>query len=348
MIDRALLLSPSRGLGGGIERFVETLEWAFVEQGVEHQRVDLQHAGASAHARMIVEARNQMCAFAPTRLIVAHRSLLPVAWMLTRRDPRCAISVLCYGNDVWGTRQWVRRQIENRLMCGVDVRVVAISGFTAGALVHNCQATLLRPGLSRDWFDTLVKASADAPAKRAEIRLVTAFRLAAWRGKGLPELLSAIAALGRTDVHITVCGTGQPPPELEQLVRQYPCCTLRPRCTDRQLAGELAQADLFVLATRTRAGRSCSGEGFGLVLLEAQVAGTPVIAPAYGGSHDAYLDRITGFTPIDESAEAMVKVLEQVLSNPERLEMMGKRAAEWARECFAPDQYASQAVARLL
>ena len=30
MIDRALLLTPSCGLGGGIERLVKTLEWAFV------------------------------------------------------------------------------------------------------------------------------------------------------------------------------------------------------------------------------------------------------------------------------------------------------------------------------
>ena len=348
MIDRALLLTPSRGLGGGIERFVETLEWAFVEKGVEYRRVDLQHAGMTAHARMIAEARDQMLAFAPARLIVAHQSLLPVARILTRRSPGCGISILCYGTDVWGTRRWVRQRIEHRLMRGFDVRIVAISGFTAGTLVRSCQATLLRPGLCREWFDTLVKASADAPAKGATTRLVTAFRLEDWRGKGLPELLTAIAALARTDVQVTVCGTGEPSPGLEQLVHQYPFCTLRPGCTDQQLADELAQADLFVLATRTRVGRSPSGEGFGLVLLEAQIAGTPVIAPAYGGSHDAYLDRITGFSPIDESAEEMAKILEQILNNPDRLAAMGRRAAEWARECFDPDHYASQAVARLL
>jgi hypothetical protein len=29
MKGRVLLLSPCRGLGGGIERYIETLEWAF-------------------------------------------------------------------------------------------------------------------------------------------------------------------------------------------------------------------------------------------------------------------------------------------------------------------------------
>ena len=34
MTGRALLLTPSFGQGGGIERYAETLEWAFAAQGV--------------------------------------------------------------------------------------------------------------------------------------------------------------------------------------------------------------------------------------------------------------------------------------------------------------------------
>ncbi len=348
MSDRAVLLTPSRGLGGGIERYVETLEWAFLEQRVEYRRVDLKHAGAAAHAQLLIEAREQMRAIMPARLVVAHRSLLPAAWLLTRRGSHCGISVICHGGDVWGTGHWVRRSIEKRLMRHPGVRVVAVSSFTAGALAGNHPATILRPGLSREWFDTLVKTSAEIRSQKAGTHLVTVFRLADWRGKGLPELLAAVAALDRTDIRVTVCGSGKPPPELERLVHQHPFCTLRPGFTDRELANQLAAAELFVLATRTRSGRASSGEGFGLVLLEAQVAGTPVIAPAYGGSHDAYLDRVTGLAPTDESAGELTKVLEQMLADPGQLAEMGKRAAEWARECFAPEQYAPQAVARLL
>ena len=348
MTARALLLTPSRGLGGGIERYVETLQWAFAEKGIEHRRIDLQRAGSAAHARMFAEARKQMRAIAPTRLVVAHRSLLPAAWLLARRDDACGISVVCHGNDVWGAQGWVRRNVDNRLIRGPGVRIVAVSSFTAGALVGECSATVLRPGLSREWFDTLVKASADVSARNMGMHLVTAFRLEQWRGKGLPELLAAVEALGREDIRVTVCGSGNPPPELERLVSEHPCCTLRPGCTDRELADQFAGADLFVLATRTRGGRVSTGEGFGLVLLEAQVAGTPVIGPAYGGSHDAYVNCVTGYAPTDESATELAKVLDQLLRDPDRLAEMGRRAAEWARESFAPDRYASQAVTRLL
>ncbi len=120
--------------------------------------------------------------------------------------------------------------------------------------------------------------------------MTTAFRLGDWRDKGLPQLTAAVAALGRGDVRLTVCGSGQPPPDLLAHVRRYPWCTIRPGLADRELAVQLARSDLFVLATRTRSGRRPCGEGFGLVLLEAQVAGTAVVGPAHGGSPDAYLD----------------------------------------------------------
>lgn len=84
----ALLLTPSRGLGGGIERYVEALEWAFFQERIEYRRVDPQHSGATGHARMMFDARTQMRALAASaRLIVAHRSLLPAARLLACGGP---------------------------------------------------------------------------------------------------------------------------------------------------------------------------------------------------------------------------------------------------------------------
>ena len=228
------------------------------------------------------------------------------------------------------------------------VRVVAVSSFTAGTLSPGNPASVLVPGLSREWFHKLVEASTVARACDPGLKLLTAFRLGDWRGKGLPQLLDAVAALGRSDIHVTVCGSGPPPADLQRLVRERPSCTLRPGLTDRELALELAAADLFVLATRTRPGRNASGEGFGLVLLEAQVAGTPVVGPAYGGSRDAFVDGVTGVAPADETTAALTMLLGDLLRDPQRLARMGQSAAEWSRECFAPESYASRAIARLL
>lgn len=348
--ERVLLLSPSRGLGGGIERYVATLEWALSTQCVRYQRVDLQRPGATGHAQMMREVQKSLredCA--PTRFIVAHRALMPIASLLARRS-KCVrgMSVLCHGSEAWNAEIHPRRYLESRLLRQPYVRLVATSGFTAGAISHLRPATILPPGLSADWYRTLVGSPAACGKQRPGVNLVTAFRLEVWKEKGLPELMAAVAALGRSDVHLTVCGSGEPPRSLLDAVRGQPWCTLRSGLSDTELAGEFAAADLFVLATRTRTGRHAAGEGFGLVLIEAQVAGTPVVGPAYGGSHDAYLDRLTGVAPVNESAAELTTVLSKLLADPHELAEMGQRAAVWARDSFAPERYAQLAVSRLL
>ncbi|HEY2277116.1 MAG TPA: glycosyltransferase family 4 protein [Streptosporangiaceae bacterium] len=347
-----LLLTPSRGLGGGIERYVATVQDAFAARGIEHERLDLTRSGPAGQRRLLADA-TACLARQPraSRVVLAHRALLPVAAVLARRCDVAGTTVICHGSDVWGPRVGPRWYAESRLMRRPGVRVVTVSAFTAGALFPGCAATILPPGLSPDWFAELTRAGKDGRQSRPRpdgVELTSAFRLADWQDKGLATLTGAVAALGRPDVRLTICGSGEPPAGLSDHVRRYPWCTIRPGLSDRELAVQLARSDLFVLATRTRAGRRSCGEGFGMVLLEAQVAGTPVVGPAYGGSPDAYLDEVTGATPRDESVATLAGVLGRLLGDPERLAEMGARAAEWSRECFAPDRYAALAVDRLL
>jgi phosphatidyl-myo-inositol dimannoside synthase len=348
MPPRVLLLSPSAGLGGGIERYVETLQWAFRQQGVPCARADLARAGPAGHWRLLRQLDAPWAGPGPVRIVAAHRALLPVAWRLSQRPAVTGISVICHGSDVWGPRARPRWWLEKRAMLSGRVRVVAVSSFSAGAVGVGCAATVLPPGLSGPWFDELAKAAVPARRPGGGVRLLTAFRLADWQDKGLPELLAAIARLGRPDVSLTICGSGQLPPAAARLTSGLPWCRVRSGLTDAELAAELADADLFVLATRTRPGRGACGEGFGLVLLEAQLAGTAVVAPACGGSREAYLDGVTGLAPVDESAAALARTLAGVLSDPGRVTAMGRSATRWAQAAFEPASYATQATERLL
>jgi phosphatidylinositol alpha-1,6-mannosyltransferase len=351
-----LLLAPSRGLGGGIERYVQTVQSAFDDAGVASLRLDLAHPGPGGHRALLAAGSSALAGMTgPVRVVIAHRALLPVASLLARTRPVDGVSVICHGSDVWGTRWAPRRGLESWLMRRPDVRLVAVSSFTAGALFCRGRAAVLPPGLSRAWFGELVSAAdrvrlgaAADGVLRPGLEVMTAFRLGEWREKGLPQLTAAISALGRPGVRLTVCGSGTPPADLLAHVRGYPWCALRPALTDAELAAQFARADLFVLATRTRPGRRPCGEGFGLVLLEAQVAGTAVVGPAHGGSPDAYLDGVTGATPGDEGVAALGRVLDELTSEPARLAAMGAQGASLARARFAPDRYAALAVSRLL
>jgi phosphatidylinositol alpha-1,6-mannosyltransferase len=350
-----LLLAPSRGLGGGIERYVQTVQSAFAELEVACQRFDLTRRGPAGHRALFAETAAALDS-SPRRshrVIVAHRALLPVSALLSRTRQVSGISVICHGSDVWHSPADPRARLERWLMRHRDMRIVAVSSFTAGSLLLFAgQAAILPPGLSRSWFSELVAAGDAAAAQASDARvgleLTTAFRLSDWQDKGLPQLTAAITALGRKDIRLTVCGSGEPSAELVAHVADYPWCRVRPGVTDRELAAQLASSDLFVLATRTRSGRRPYGEGFGLVLLEAQVAGTAVVGPAHGGSPGAYLEGVTGATPRDETVTALSSVLAELTRQPSRLAEMGTRGAEWARASFAPDRYARLAVDRLL
>ena len=318
--ERVLLLAPSRGLGGGIERYIDTLEWAFADQRIPSQRIDLDRPGLRAHMKLLASGRTLLRVSAKrTRLVVGHRALMPVASLLARNPMVSGISILCYGCDVWNERHRPRTSIERALMRRSNVRAVAISGFTAGTLALDCQSTILpsRPiaGVVRNALSCLHRS----PASHARNAASHGFPPRRLAEQGLPQLIEAITVQRRKDIRLTICGSGEPPPDLLRLVDSHDWCNLRVGLTDGELAAELASADLFVLATRTRTGRHANGEGFGLVLLEAQVAGTPVIAPAYGGSSDAYADGATGIAPVDESAEALASAIKEMLENPVRL-----------------------------
>lgn len=346
---QVLLLAPSQGLGGGIERYLETIEWAFHLRRIGSRRINLERPGYLGHLKMFLDGRKALKDIGePARIIVGHRALLPVATLLARQAVVRGVSIVCHGSEVWGSRWRPRRIAERWLMRRSDVRVIAVSSFTAGSLAGDCMATVLAPGLSQDWFDVLVGAARDRRDSAPRAKLVTVFRLASWREKGLPELMSAIEALRDDSIRLTVCGSGEPPADLLKFVSDRQWCVLRHNMSDHELARELASADLFVLATRTRSGRRASGEGFGMVIMEAQVAGIPVVVPAYGGVADAYIDGVTGIAPSEETTAALSRTLAEMLADRRRLAWMAERAGEWARLTFAPERYADVACRRLL
>jgi glycosyltransferase involved in cell wall biosynthesis len=345
-----LLLSPSSGLGGGIERYVETIQTSLRFLGLTADRLDLhqdrQSRTHTAHLGLYRRVRAQLTGDRePARLVVAHMNLLPTALAAARRRDIDGITVVLHGAEFWSA---TRHNVIYRMLARRGVRPVAVSGFSAGALFPRVRAMVLPPGLSPEWFATLVAAARAPREARPGVRLMTSFRLSGWREKGLPALVEAIRLTGRTDIQLTVCGSGAPEPELNELITATPFCSLRSNLPDADLAAEFAAADLFVLATRLQNAPIAAGEGFGLVLLEAQVAGTPVVAPAYGGSSDAFRAGVTGASPADQSPQALARVLGEILSDPQRIGEMGIAAAAWSREQFHPARYAALACARLL
>jgi D-inositol-3-phosphate glycosyltransferase len=109
---------------------------------------------------------------------------------------------------------------------------------------------------------------------------------------------------------------------------------LAPRPHDR-LATIYRAADLVLMPSWS--------ESFGLVALEAQACGTPVVAAGVGGLLHAVGDGTTGILLASHQPEAWAGTVAQLLSSPRRLAAMGAAAAR-----FAGAHGWDQAAARLI
>jgi glycosyltransferase involved in cell wall biosynthesis len=79
---------------------------------------------------------------------------------------------------------------------------------------------------------------------------------------------------------------------------------------------------------------STQPEGFGQVIVEAMMAGKPVIASASGGPVDVVEDGVTGRLIAPDDALALGRAIGEMLDEPEQSAMMGRRGRLRALQRF--------------
>jgi D-inositol-3-phosphate glycosyltransferase len=100
------------------------------------------------------------------------------------------------------------------------------------------------------------------------------------------------------------------------------CVRLEPPCPQRELADWYRAADIVLVPSHS--------ESFGLVALEAQACGTPVVAAAVGGLRTAVRDGYSGLLVDGHDPGAWARVLAGLLSSPSRLAGLSQGAREHA------------------
>ena len=195
--------------------------------------------------------------------------------------------------------------------------MVAVSSFTAGAFAP-LPVRLLPPGIPSSRYQALVESEGNDRQLREPFRILSVFRLGDATIKGAKVLVDAVQQLvaQRGNVQLTFAGHGPAPAWLERTAESHEWITVVISPTTEELIALYAKANVFALATLMLPN---SGEGFGIVLAEAQLAGCVVVAPPLDGSADAILPGVTGLRPIDSSASSLRDVLLWCLDQPELL-----------------------------
>lgn len=144
--------------------------------------------------------------------------------------------------------------------------------------------------------------------------------------KGHDAVIQALPAVREQfpDVTYLVVGNGEelsPLRELASAIGVSEAVNFVGKVSDSDLPAYYAACDLFVMANRAVNGDI---EGFGMVFLEANAAGKPVVAGRSGGTADAVVDGRTGRLVDGEQPSAIAAALVQLLSSPDEMARMGR------------------------
>lgn len=153
--------------------------------------------------------------------------------------------------------------------------------------------------------------------------------------KGLPVLILAMRQVQRQlpDAELVVVGDG---PLYESSAQMASGLGINARFLGAQSNAMVRQLldEARVLCLPSITAENGDSEGFGLVLLEAQACGVPVVTSAKGGREEGIRHGITGFAFAEGDHAALVGHLLKVLTDDVLATIMGREAVRFVAEHF--------------
>ncbi|MEU8815793.1 D-inositol-3-phosphate glycosyltransferase [Actinoplanes sp. NPDC048796] len=214
-------------------------------------------------------------------------------------------------------------------------RLVANTRFEARDLVAYYDAdpartTVVQPGVDLERFRP-------GPGDRARFGLPADGKVIAFVGRIQPlkapdVLIAALAEMRTKDVTVVICGgpsgSGLDRPtsliELAASLGVSDSVRFLPPQNGDGLAALYRSADVVAVPSYN--------ESFGLVALEAQACGTPVVAAAVGGLVTAVRDGVSGVLVDGHDPAAWGRVLDDLLAAPRRRELLSAAAVAHASD----------------
>lgn len=266
--------------------------------------------------------------------IVHAHWLLPQGWVASRLPGRTRTGVVAtvHGSDVFGLQNPVLRTFKRSALRRADA--VTVNSSATAAAVRDIAPHAPAPRLIPMGIDVDRRADeACVSAFRARFRrpggplLAFVGRLVDW--KGVDDLIRALPLLQEKLPAATLCiaGDGNLRAELEHLAGEL---GLRDRVhflgwQDPETVAALQHAaDVNVVPSRTAA--DGSREAQGLTVVEAMLAGQPLVATDSGGVPDAVQSGVTGLLVPERAPHRIAAAVQTLIADPDRAAAMAARA----------------------
>ena len=267
--------------------------------------------------------------------VVEHPNLAPLARAMRLVAPGLRTVIQAHGTEVWTPlavpRRWALRQAD---------LVLAPSSVTARQLVTvqgvdekrvRCLPWGLDPELGCSAAKSSQGASGADEFPDGKVVLTVGRQDRSDQYKGVDLLIEAMPRLLHAfpDLHLVVIGSGTDRPRLERMAQRLHIGEQTHFLGDvpgEKLAAAYHRCNVFAMPS--------SGEGFGLVFLEAMAFGKPVVGGAHGGTLDIIEDGVTGYLVSHGDADRLAQVLEHLLADDGLRKQIGRRAQERIREAY--------------
>jgi phosphatidylinositol alpha-1,6-mannosyltransferase len=276
-------------------------------------------------------------------IFAAHPYLAVPADLMHRFSAHSKTVVVAHGVEVWQPLPGYRR----RALVRADL-VIAPSRYTVEKLIGvqgvAADKTQRLPWPLSPSFLQLAEAPADlrvpSAFPRKALVILTVGRWAdSERYKGADNLIRAVAQLRsvHTDLQLVAVGGGDDLPRLRELANALGIADrvhFLENLTREEIAACYAQADLFALPS--------TGEGFGLVFLEAMAFSKAVVGAAWGGTTDVVEDGVNGLLVPPRDPGALEHALGRLLGDESLRKQVGQRGAEIVRQKYRFDIFQTE------
>ncbi|HEV2618203.1 MAG TPA: glycosyltransferase [Candidatus Acidoferrales bacterium] len=304
------------------------------EQDAAVGSLHFKYRGFHRNKPRFIAAALRLALARPNVIFAAHPYLAPITAAMHVLAPRARIIVGTHGIEVWQPLSTIRR----KALRSADI-VLAPSSDTARKLtdIQGVRAEHVR---RLPWpLDPEFLGLANSPDRLCRPRQFPQGRIVLsvgrWaaneRYKGADLLIRVVSELTREfpDLHLVFVGTGDDLPRLQELARR----TAAPdnihfisNLSRHELAACYAACDIFALPS--------TGEGFGLVFLEAMAFQKPVIGTSSGGIPDIVENGVTGILIEPENPGSLSSALHSLLSNDAARVRIGQQGAEAVRSRY--------------
>lgn len=255
---------------------------------------------------------------------------------------RVPYDVTTFGIEVWGSLpSWIMDPL-----MGAS-RVLTMSRFTRDQLVAKgvpLERVQILPGHIdvEDFFYDRNSAYQIIRQNSLEGKkiILTVCRLASVDGykgydrvvQSLPQVLAEVP----NTVYLIV-GTGDDEPRVKRTVREMGLSDhvvfAGDTRDDQLLRAYYSACDVFVMPSQTVISEEvCKGEGFGIVYIEANACGKPVVAGYGGGVPDAVIDGVTGLLVDPMDVKAIAEALVRLLKDERLSHQLGQQGLRRVRE----------------